>query len=235
MEAFLSSNGVQFEHYELSNNNAALERLNSLGIKTAPVTIVDGQPILGYNPQALELALDLKLVNIKGPDSEWLAQKFTVVLKATIEITSQFTDKQLDTNVTWREQKLRDLILHIFSFAQLASVSHKTGRMESPDLVRQTGTTSNITTSMGIKSYGVSVLHDVIRFLGSPKSSLTKTISTHYGGHVTALELMSIILRHGTHHLKQLYWHMETNLGIFPKEPATESDLDGIATPMELI
>ena len=49
------------------------------------------------------------------------------------------------------------------------------------------------------------------------------------------MELLNIILSHSTHHLKQLYHHMETGLNITPSAPATEKDFDGIVTPTALI
>jgi hypothetical protein len=60
-------------------------------------------------------------------------------------------------------------------------------------------------------------------------------VPAHYGGEVTVLELLNIILSHSTHHLKQIYWHMESNLGITLLEPATDQDFDGIVTPAALI
>jgi hypothetical protein len=60
-------------------------------------------------------------------------------------------------------------------------------------------------------------------------------VPAHYGGEVTVLELLNIILSHSTHHLKQVYWFMETELGISPANPATEDDLEGIFTPAQLI
>jgi hypothetical protein len=60
-------------------------------------------------------------------------------------------------------------------------------------------------------------------------------VPAHYGGEVTVLELLNIILSHSTHHLKQVYWFMENHLGITLQNSATQEDLEGIATPTALI
>ena len=60
-------------------------------------------------------------------------------------------------------------------------------------------------------------------------------VPAHYGGEVTVLELLNIILSHSTHHLKQVYWFMDDQLDQPPKAPASEEDMDGIFTPAQLI
>ena len=49
------------------------------------------------------------------------------------------------------------------------------------------------------------------------------------------LELLNIVLSHSTHHLKQVYHYMQTDLGMTLNNPATETELDGIQTPDALI
>ena len=76
---------------------------------------------------------------------------------------------------------------------------------------------------------------DIIVFLNSGNTeAFDREVPAHYGGEVTVLELLNIILSHSTHHLKQLYHYMENNLGITPEAPASDADLDGIQTPEAL-
>ena len=60
-------------------------------------------------------------------------------------------------------------------------------------------------------------------------------VPAHYGGEVTVLELLNIILSHSTHHLKQVYYFMQEDLGLTLENPATEADMEGIVTPDALI
>ena len=41
-------------------------------------------------------------------------------------------------------------------------------------------------------------------------------------------ELLNLILSHSTHHLKQVYWFMENDLGVVPQDPVTEADMGDI-------
>jgi hypothetical protein len=51
---------------------------------------------------------------------------------------------------------------------------------------------------------------------------------------VTVLELLTIILSHSTHHLKQAYWFITNELGVPLVDPVTDEDLEGIVTPAAL-
>jgi len=42
-------------------------------------------------------------------------------------------------------------------------------------------------------------------------------------------------INNSAHHLKQVYWFMETSLGVTPENRATAEDMDGIFTPEALI
>ena len=95
---------------------------------------------------------------------------------------------------------------------------------------------ADVLTADAIAAYGEGVHADLIRFLDSGNTEgFDRVVPAHYGGEVTVLELLNIILSHSTHHLKQVYWFMETELGISPANPATEDDLEGIFTPAQLI
>ena len=84
--------------------------------------------------------------------------------------------------------------------------------------------------------YGDSVRRDITSFLNSGNNeAFDRVVPAHYGGEVTVVELLNIILSHSTHHLKQVYWFMETELGVQPEQPASADDMEGIVTPEALI
>ena len=87
-----------------------------------------------------------------------------------------------------------------------------------------------------ICQYGETVRQDIVEFLNSGnEDAFDRVVPAHYGGEVTVLELLNIILSHSTHHLKQIYWFMETELNMSAQDPATEQDMEGIFTPAQLI
>ena len=236
MEEFLSSNGVQYEHHDLATDTAAVEYLRSRNIKSAPVTIVDDEVIIGYYPKKLIPALKLNVkVDLSGKTA-WLAQKYDKVINGAIRAASQLTDEQLMAEVPWRPWSVRDVIVHIISFPELAWLSHEHGSMSSEDMAAQNERVKGVVTGPQIADYGNGVLTNIDKFLKSGDTdAYDRVVPAHYGGEVTVVELLNIILSHSTHHLKQIYWYMEGDLGMTLQDPVTEEDLEGIVTPEALI
>ena len=237
MEEFLSSNGVQYVHHDLATDQEAVEHLKGLGIKSVPVTIVDDeQVIIGYYPKKLVPALRLDVnVDLSGKTA-WMAEKYDIVLRAAMRAAQQASQEQLDEQVPWRPASLRDTIMHVLSFPELALMSHETGSMSADDMEASNQRLRHLVTAEEISSYGDKVRQHIVEFLNRGDDvAFDRVVPAHYGGEVTVVELLNIILSHSTHHLKQVYHHLENNLGLTLDRPATESDLDGIVTPTALI
>ena len=237
MEEFLSSNGVQYVHHDVATDEAAREDLKIREIKSLPVTIIDdAEVIIGYYPKKLVPALKLNIsVDLSGKTG-WLSGKYELMLKAAVRVARQLSDAQLDEMVPWREWTLRKTVMHVLSFPELALNSHTHGSMSTDDMRASDERLSVLTSVEDLAKYGDGVRDAIVKFLASSDTkSYDRVVPAHYGGEVTVLELLNIILSHSTHHLKQLYWHLETNMGIPLVEPASENDFEGIATPSTLI
>ncbi len=237
MEEFLSSNGVQYEHHDLATDTAAVEYLRSRNIKSVPVTIVDeDEVIIGYYPKKLIPALKLNVkVDLSGKTA-WLAEKYDKVINGAIRAANQLTDEQLMAEVPWRPWSVRDVIVHITSFPELAWLSHEHGSMSSEDMAASNERVKGVVTGAQIAHYGEGVLKNIKEFLKSGNTeAYDRVVPAHYGGEVTVVELLNIILSHSTHHLKQIYWYMEGDLSMTLQAPVTEADMEGIVTPTALI
>ena len=237
MEEFLSSNGVQYEHHDIASEPEAQQYLESRGVRSAPVTVIDDDEIIiGYFPRKLiaSLKLDAK-VDLSGRTS-WLADKYDRILHAAIRATLQLSPEQLRQPVAWRPETLRDTIVHIMSFPELAYISHETGSMTTDDMQACRERLVNVNSAEEIAEYAEGVIRNIVDFLNSDNSeAFDRVVPAHYGGEVTVVELLNIILSHSTHHLKQVYWFMETSLDVTPENRATEEDMEGIFTPEALI
>ena len=237
MEEFLSSNGVQYEHHDIASEPEAQQYLESRGVKSAPVTVIDDDEIIiGYFPRKLiaSLKLDAK-VDLSGRTS-WLADKYDRILHAAIRATMQLSPEQLKRPVAWRPETLRDTIVHIMSFPELAWMSHETGSMTTDDMQTYRERLTGVNSSEEIAEYAEGVIGNIVEFLNSGnEGAFDRVVPAHYGGEVTVVELLNIILSHSTHHLKQVYWFMETDLGVTPVDGATAEDMEGIFTPEALI
>ena len=214
----------------------AMEDLRGRGIKALPVTIIDDKEvIIGYFPKKLIPAfkLDVK-VDLSGK-TEWLADKYERILSAAVRAAPQFTQEQLDTDVPWRPWTVRKTVMHIMSFPEVAYLSHKVGSMSEEEMRASDERLKDIYTAAEVIDYGNKVRTDIVAFLNSgDNDAYDREVPAHYGGEVTVLELLNIILSHSTHHMKQLYHYMQTDLSITPMEPASEADFEGIQTPEAL-
>jgi hypothetical protein len=196
----------------------------------------DAEVIIGFYPKKLVPALKLDIrVDLSGKTA-WLAEKYDKILSAAIRATGQLSPAELEQQVPWRPQTVRSLILHIISFPELACLSHQHGSMSTEDMRASNERLKSVATVEAITQYGEGVRRNVIAFLKSNNTTaFDRVVPAHYGGEVTVLELLNIILSHSTHHLRQLYWHMENGLGITLQDPATKRDMAGIPTPEALI
>ena len=126
--------------------------------------------------------------------------------------------------------------MHILSFPELAWRSHEHGSMSTEDMRACRESLQHIDEPQAMVEYGDSVRRDITSFLNSGNNdAFDRVVPAHYGGEVTVVELLNIILSHSTHHLKQVYWFMETELKVEPLHPASADDMEGIVTPEALI
>jgi uncharacterized damage-inducible protein DinB len=221
----------------VATDEPAREYLKSRGISSMPVTIIDDETvIIGYYPKKLIPALQLTTdVDLSGKTS-WLADKYDKMLGATIRATQQLSDAQLQQRLPWREHwSLRDLIIHVLSFPELAWLSHRHGSMSTDDMRASNERLKEVVAGEALMAYGEEVRESILAFLQSDDTvAFDRVVPAHYGGEVTVLELLNIILSHSTHHLKQAYWFIENELQVPLLNPATEHDLEGVVTPAAL-
>jgi hypothetical protein len=202
-----------------------------------PVTIIDDtEVIIGYYPKKLIPALHLTVaVDLSGKTS-WLAAKYDAMLGATLRAIHQLSHEQLHQHLPWRQHwTLRDLLMHIMSFPELAWLSHQHGSMSTEDMRAADARLRPVQTAEAMATYGDGVRQHILTFLQShDTAAFDRVVPAHYGGEVTVLELLNIILSHSTHHLKQAYWFIDNELGMTLADRATDEDLEGIATPAAL-
>jgi glutaredoxin len=57
VKAWLSQAGVDFIAYNVETDIAAYDALLALGVRTVPLTVIDGHAVAGFRPDALAEAL----------------------------------------------------------------------------------------------------------------------------------------------------------------------------------
>ncbi|MGH8069485.1 MAG: glutaredoxin family protein [Candidatus Entotheonellia bacterium] len=58
-QEFLAAKGITFENHDITTDPHALEELQKLGYMTTPVTIIDGEIVVGFDQRKLERLLGL--------------------------------------------------------------------------------------------------------------------------------------------------------------------------------
>ena len=51
---FLRRKGIAFEEHDISQEEEAIATLETLGVYTTPVTIIDGEAVIGFDQRRLE-------------------------------------------------------------------------------------------------------------------------------------------------------------------------------------
>ena len=54
---FLSQKGVPFEEKDVTGDPSALDELQKLGLMTTPVTLINGEVVIGFDQKKLEKLL----------------------------------------------------------------------------------------------------------------------------------------------------------------------------------
>ena len=57
VKAWLSSEGLEFEEYNISQDRDRFEALTSMGYRSKTVTVFDNITVVGYNPAKLDEAV----------------------------------------------------------------------------------------------------------------------------------------------------------------------------------
>ncbi len=60
MEEFLTEHGVAFQARDIATDPTAMDELERLDVATTPVTVIDGEIVVGFNKKRLAALLGLE-------------------------------------------------------------------------------------------------------------------------------------------------------------------------------
>jgi glutaredoxin len=66
VEEFLSQKGIRFTERDIARDETALMELERLGVMTTPVTLIDGQVVVGFDRQKLTALLRIPETDPQG-------------------------------------------------------------------------------------------------------------------------------------------------------------------------
>ena len=207
------------------------EFLRLHGIRSVPVVRAGDEIIIGFDEPRLQQVLGVDSAS-EVHSNEWLAAKYELVFGALGRALRQVEPAALETQFVQRRMTVRGHILHIAAFAEAGYDAHERGKFDTDDMFTVTARANRIIDADDVYSYVAQVRGDIAMFLRTgTEESHERVVSSHYGGQVSVVELLRIMLRHSTHHLRQLYWFMENELHVEPAGALTAEDREGITTP----
>ena len=195
---------------------------------------VGDEIIIGFDEARLQQLLGLVDTSATHGD-EWLASKYELVFDSLARAVRAMGPDGLATPFAQRHMSARAHVLHIAAFAEGGYLANERGTFDTDDMFAATDRADQMTEVDDICAYITTVRDDIASFLTSaPDERRERVVLSHYGGQVTVVELLRIMLRHSTHHLLQLYWFMENDLAIVSPAAPTSDELAGITTPKGL-
>lgn len=215
----------------------------ALGIRSVPVVVLPGRPpILGFNPGVLGAAIGIAGGRpAESPDVLW--RSFDGVLAGVIRATAQLRGADLDVATPNRDRTLRELVHDVFYKALLwtddrsvpegARAPHSAAAV-AKDEARQKEEAARYRDGAALEAYGRAARARLRRCF-SPESGTDygRTIDTPEGP-MTVAEAVAWLASHSAHHLRQIYWLMEHDLGISPADPLAPAALPGVTLPDSL-
>ena len=63
MKEFLSQRGIEFTERNVAEDESALAELEKLGVFTTPVTVIDGEVVIGFDQARLDALLSAYVVS----------------------------------------------------------------------------------------------------------------------------------------------------------------------------
>jgi hypothetical protein len=196
-----------------------------------PVTVIGDQVIIGYKIPEIAAALGVRGVETMQHSPQWWLAKVEVLLPALVRAARQIPDDKLDWSAPYDKTTIRNLMTHMM-----------VRLMKCPDAERdgsQSGQGSGkdsepiyFATSEEMARYAESVLRTMRSWLGG-NCNLQKEVHTYKDGDTTVGYMLSLVMGHLIHHIRQMYLYMDS-MGIPPKNPIPEREFSGVLYPAQI-
>lgn len=209
----------------MENQPGAADDLRALGLRTVPVTVIGDRAIVGFRPQELSEALNLGVAVDRRDPSETLPL-LDRLLVAVQRAVQQMPDEKLDFYAPDRERPMREFGYHIFRRISIVMEGMDTGTFPVEDVSAEQ--LRPYQSFKDIAKFGRQVIEryrawaarqdlEALRHPPPPGFQL------RYGADNGA-DLLDVNAQHTTHHLRQLYFALES-FGIAPQGRLLDEEL----------
>ncbi|MBI3042184.1 MAG: hypothetical protein HYY78_05090 [Betaproteobacteria bacterium] len=213
-----------------------LEQLGFPGLRTLPVTVVDGaKAVSGFDVPALKEALNIAAEAPRWLTAPELLEKYRIFFEGAKRAVLQIPDEKLD----WvtpenqrRRQTLRQLAFHLFDRPDVCMDAAMIETYTREMCHEYEHLANNYRTSRDLVNYADAIFWKLEKFL-THKPDLTETVVETYFGPKTVCILLNMALVGTGLRIKQTYYFLRVN-GIEPQNAMRDEDFAGVAVPRKI-
>jgi hypothetical protein len=213
-----------------------LEDLGFPGLRTLPVTVVDGtHGVSGFDVPGLKAALGITAETPRWLTPPELATKYRFFFEHAKRAVLQIPDDKLDwvtPESERRGQTLRQLAFHLFDRPDVCMDAARSGHYTRKMCHEYEHLANNYRTTRDLVEYADEIMSKLEKFLTEEAAVAEKPVETYFGPKtVTALLNMALV---GTGlRIKQTYYFLRA-IGIEPQRMMREEDFAGVAVPKKI-
>ena len=189
------------------------------------MVVLPGQPpIPGFNARALSAAIG---IGERVPEQRLgtVMESFDRVLAALLGAMAQLGNADLILKMPNRARKLGELVHDVF-YKALTWVPED-GRVARRDAVGQHQDATRYPDVASLRRSGEAA-RAVLRERFAPQRGDADRLVETPDGSMTLTDAVVWLANHSAHHLRQIYWVMEHDLGVRPDDPLDLTNLPGI-------
>ena len=189
------------------------------------MVVLPGQPpIPGFNARALSAAIG---IGERAPEQRLgtVMESFDRVLAALLGVMAQLGNADLTLHMPNRERKLGELVHDVF-YKALTWVPED-GRVARRDAAGQHRDAARYPDVASLRRSGEAA-RAVLRERFAPQRGDADRLVETPDGSMTLTDAVVWLANHSAHHLRQIYWVMEHDLGVRPDDPLDLTTLPGI-------
>ena len=196
-----------------------------MGLRTVPVTVIEDRAIVGFRPQEFSEALNLGVTVDRRDPSETLPL-LERLLVAGQRAVQQMPDDKLDSHAPDRERPMREFGYHIFRRISIVMEGMDTGVFPVEEVSAED--LHPYQSFKDIAKFGGQVLEQYRAWasrqdLDALRQPPPPGFQLRYGADNGA-DLLDVNAQHTTHHLRQLYFALES-FGITTQDRLSDEEL----------
>jgi hypothetical protein len=213
-----------------------LEHLGFPGLRTLPVTVVDGsKAVSGFDVPALKEALNIAANAPRWLTSSELLEKYRAFFAGAKRAVLQIPNEKLDWVTPKNErrgQTLRQLAFHLFDRPDVCMDAARIGRYTREMCHEYEHLANDCRTTKDLVEYADVIFGKLEKFL-THEPDLTETVVDTYFGPKTVRILLNMALVGTGLRIKQTYYFLRAN-GIEPQNAMRDEDFAGVAVPKKI-